>query len=79
MDCSTRWVEAIPLLCATPAACANAFMNKWISHFGMPWNNTSDLGSEFTSALWQAISSSLGTQYNSTTSYNTWKQLFMPV
>ena len=50
--------------------CAKALINGWITRFGVPANVTSDRGTQFTSALWQAIANILGTNLHTTTAYH---------
>jgi len=53
IDIFTRWPEAIsgaiPDITADTVACA--FINSWISRFGVPSSVTSDHGFQFESAL----------------------------
>lgn len=70
IDRNTRWPEAIPLNDISTTGCARALISIWISRFGIPLDMTSDRGSQFTSALWTAISKSLGIQLHRTTSYH---------
>jgi len=69
VDRSTRWPEAIPMTDATTASCAKAFLNGWISRFGLPDRVTSDRGAQFTSELWQYFSQSLGIDLHHTCAY----------
>jgi cleavage and polyadenylation specificity factor subunit 1 len=70
IDRTTRWPEAFPLADITAVSCARAFIRGWVSRFGVPLNITSDRGRQFTSALWDAMAHSLGTQLHQTTSYH---------
>lgn len=54
---------------ATTASCAKAFLNGWISRFGLPDRVTSDRGAQFTSELWQYFSQSLGIDLHHTCAY----------
>lgn len=70
VDRYTRWTEAIPMKEATAPACARALLSGWISRFGVCDNMTSDRGRQFTSEVWAALSSVLGTEHKRTTSYH---------
>ncbi len=52
VDCTSRWMEAIPLSDTSAAACAKALSYTLISRFGVPKTITSDRGPQFTSNLW---------------------------
>lgn len=70
IDRTTRWPEAFPLRDITAASCARAFIGGWVARFGVPLDMTSDRGAQFTSALWSAMATTLGTQLHRTTSYH---------
>ena len=70
IDRTTRWPEAFPIADITAATCARAFMRGWVARFGAPLIITSDRGRQFTSALWNAMATALGTEVHTTTSYH---------
>ena len=70
VDRSTRWPEALPLKTADAASCASALLSSWISRFGVPLHITSDRGSSFTSSLWSALTTLIGSTHHLTTAYN---------
>lgn len=70
IDRTTRWPEAFPLQSITADVCALALISGWISRYGMPLEITSDRGRQFISALWTAISSTLGIAVHRTTAYH---------
>ncbi|XP_059805130.1 uncharacterized protein LOC132380394 [Hypanus sabinus] len=70
VDRFTRWPEAVPLTDTTSESCARALIATWISRFGVPAHITSDRGAQFTSSLWSAMASLLGTQLHHTTAYH---------
>lgn len=70
IDRTTRWPEAYPLADITAATCAQAFLSGWVSRFGVPLELTTDRGRQFTSSLWAAMASALGTSLHRTTSYH---------
>jgi hypothetical protein len=52
IDCTPKWMEAVPLSDTSGAACAKALTFSWMSRFGVPEMITSDCGPQFTSNLW---------------------------
>jgi transposase InsO family protein len=70
IDRSTRWLEAVPLRGVEAATCADAFIEGWISRFGVPAVLTTDRGRQFTSALWSMVCSKLGISHITTTAYH---------
>ena len=55
IDCTTRWLEAVPLKDMSAATCTSAFFSDWVSRFGVPATLTSDRGTQFTSDTWQQL------------------------
>ena len=70
VDRFTRWPEAIPITDINTSTIAKAFIEAWISRFGVPLSLTSDRGSQFESNLWNKISSLLGIRRYRTASYH---------
>jgi hypothetical protein len=70
VDRSTRWLEAIPLRDMSAASCADALIGGWVSRFGVPSLITSDRGTQFTSAVWEALCNKLGVTHTTTTAYH---------
>ena len=70
VDCFTRWPEAIPIPESTAETVARAFIQTWISRFGVPSTVTTDRGHQFESHLWRAFTQLLGTKHIRTTSYH---------
>jgi hypothetical protein len=70
IDCTSKWMEAIPLLESSAAACAKAIIFTWISHFGVPETITSDQGPQFTSSLWLQLCKMLNISHKQTTAYH---------
>ena len=64
-----RWPEAIPMTDATAESCDSALLSGWVSRYGVPTTITSDLGSQFDSALWQSLMNLLG-KHNRTAAYH---------
>ncbi|KAK3894874.1 hypothetical protein Pcinc_001370 [Petrolisthes cinctipes] len=70
VDKFTRWPAAAPLTNITTDTVAKAFIDTWISRFGVPLSLTSDRGSQFESSLWNKIMSLLGIKRYRTTTYH---------
>jgi Integrase core domain/Integrase zinc binding domain len=70
INCSTRWIEAIPLSSTTAAACAAALFGGWVARYGVPEVITSDRGVQFVSEVWQHICSRLNIKHKLTTAYH---------
>jgi transposase InsO family protein len=66
IDRSTRWVEAIPVKNMEAATTADALVAGWVSRFGVPAVITSDRGTQFTSAVWEALCKWLHIQHITT-------------
>lgn len=70
IDRSTRWMEAAPLENITASSVAIAFLQVWISRFGVPLYVVTDRGSQFESELFQQLSTLIGFHRLRTTSYH---------
>ena len=70
IDRTTRWIEACPLTDITASSVCHAFMNCWISRFGVPLHVVTDRGSQFESELFQELSKLVGFHRLRTTSYH---------
>ena len=66
----TQWPEATPIPESTAEMVARAFVQTWISQYGVPSTVTTDRGPQFTSHLWTAFTRLLGTKHIRTTSYH---------
>ena len=60
LDTTSRYIEAIPLPAATAPACAQAFIERWVPHFGLPFKAMSDSGNVFISQIWKELHKELG-------------------
>ena len=70
VDRHTRWPEAIPIRDISAEICANAFLNAWVSRFGVPSHLTSDRGGQFVSGIWTSLAEALGTDVHRTTAFH---------
>ena len=70
VDRFTYWPEAIPVADSTADTVAQAFVNGWISWFGVPTTITTDRGQQLESALWTQLMRLLGTNRICTTAYH---------
>ena len=70
IDRATRWIEAIPLDKITASNVAAAFMEVWVSRFGVPLDVITDRGSQFEAELFLHLSEILGFRHIRTTAYH---------
>ncbi len=70
VDRTSRWLEVVPLRAISAASCVDAFLSHWAARFGVPETLTSDRGSQFSSASWEAFCSKLGVKHTMTTAYH---------
>ena len=70
VDRFTRWPEALPIKDVEMRTIARAFIQNWVSRFGVPSLMTSNRGPQFVSDLWAAMSTLLGTSLHPTTAYH---------
>lgn len=70
VDRHSRWPEAFPLKGISADECARAFLQGWVSRYGLPQDITSDRGTQFTSSIWKFLAESLGAKLHNTTAYH---------
>lgn len=70
VDRYSRWPEVVPMMDITADTVATDFFNRWIARFGFPIAITSDQGTQFESALFQALVKLVDAENNRTTSYH---------
>ena len=70
IDKFTRLTEAIPLPNMTAETVTKAFVNHWVSKFGVPAKVTTDQGRQFESELFKQIFVTLGIDHLRTTPYH---------
>jgi hypothetical protein len=63
-------VEAIPVKNMEAATIADALFPGWVSRFGVPAVITSNRGTQFTSAVWEALCNRLHIQHITTTAFH---------
>ncbi|XP_055850626.1 uncharacterized protein LOC129915178 [Episyrphus balteatus] len=66
----TRWPEAIPLKDITAETIVSSFFNNWVCRFGAPKTITTDRGTQFESALFEALPKLTGSTRIRTTAYH---------
>lgn len=54
IDRATRWIEVQPMIEITAQSVAEAFINAWISRFGVPLHVVTDRGSQFESEFFKS-------------------------
>ncbi len=69
-DRTSKWMEVVPLVKTSAAACAKALTFSWISRFRVPKTITSDCGPQFTSNLWSQLCLMLNIAHRQTTAYH---------
>lgn len=60
VDRASRWVEACPLAEITAEAVARAFVETWVSRFGVPLYIVSDRGAQFEADLFRCLAAAIG-------------------
>jgi len=70
IDRATRWIEAIPVMDIDAQSVAFAFVNQWVSRFGVPLYLITDRGRQFESELFQKLSNVVGFHRLRTTAYH---------
>jgi len=70
IDRATRWIEVYPLQSITASAVADAFLNAWVTRFGVPLILVTDQGRQFESDLFKCLSATLGFHRIRTTAYH---------
>ena len=60
VDRTTRWPDAIPIADMMAETILQAFLDHWVSRFGVPSTVTSDQGAQFTSDAWKKALGRLG-------------------
>lgn len=70
IDRATRWMEVQPMADISAKTVANAFINCWISRFGVPLYVHSHRGTQFTSEIFAEISKLVGVRRLKTTGYH---------
>lgn len=70
IDRFSRWPVAVPIKDMTADTVATTLFNHWIAHYGSPVTITSDQGSQFESALFNALTNLVGTKKTRTTPYH---------
>lgn len=70
IDRFTRWPEAVPISEVSAETIVDAFFRTWIARFGAPATITTDRGSQFESAIFQAFCNLIGSTKIRTTAFH---------
>ncbi|XP_049312212.1 uncharacterized protein LOC125778460 [Bactrocera dorsalis] len=70
IDRFTRWPELVPLKDISANTITTSFYSAWISRFGSPKTITTDQGSQFESAIFQALTKMVGAHKIRTSAYH---------
>ena len=70
IDRCTRWIEAVPIADISATTIASAFLQGWISRWGVPLHVVTDRGSQFESELFTELSKLVGFERIRTTAYH---------
>lgn len=70
IDRCTGWIEATLLVNITASDVADAFLDSWVSRFGVPLYVVTDCGSQFESEFFSLVSSAIGFHRLRTTTYH---------
>ena len=70
IDRATRWMEAQPLTEITAQTIAEAFVNTWITRYGVPLHVVTDRGRQFESELFAELAKIIGFHRLRTTAYH---------
>jgi transposase InsO family protein len=70
IDRYSRWMEAVPVAGISVEEVCGAFLEGWVSRFGVPLELITDRGGQFESDLFQQLSSVLGFIRIRTTAYH---------
>ena len=70
IDRASRWVEAIPLASVTTEDVAAAFLDTWVSRFGVPLYVVTDRGPQFEAELFECLARMIGFHRLRTTAYH---------
>ena len=70
IDRTTIWPELVPIADTASETVLQAFLDHWISRYGVPGTLTSDRGAQFTSEVWRKSLARLGICVSATTAYH---------
>ena len=70
IDQTSHWFEIVPLQNIEAKTVCSAFINHWISRYGVPTHILTDRGLQFTSHMMQQLCKMLGIQIHHTTAYH---------
>ena len=70
VDRYSRWPEVIPVADTSAGLLCMALLYGWVARHGLPSVISSDRGAQFTSTLWENMSTALGVKLQPTVAYH---------
>ena len=70
VDRFSRWPEVIPISDTSAGSLCMALLHGWVARHGLPSVISSDRGAQFTSMIWENMSTTLGVKLQPTVAYH---------